>query len=38
MRILHRGKIYNIEGVLPDDESGLQWLTLPYSEGVKDGS
>jgi SPP1 family predicted phage head-tail adaptor len=38
MRILHRGKVYNIEGVLPDDESGLQWLTLPYSEGVNDGS
>ncbi|MGP9834214.1 phage head closure protein [Marinobacter sp. NSM] len=37
MRILHRGKIYNIEGVLPDNESGLEWLTLPYSEGVNDG-
>lgn len=38
MRIVHRGKIYNIEGALEDNESGLAWLTLPYSEGVNDGS
>ncbi|EDM47758.1 phage head closure protein [Marinobacter algicola] len=38
MRILHKGKVYNIEGVLEDNESGRQWLTLPYSEGVNDGS
>lgn len=37
MRILHRGKIYNIEGALPDNKSGLEHLTLPYSEGVNDG-
>lgn len=37
MRITHKGKIYNIEGVLEDDESGQEWLTLPYSEGVNDG-
>lgn len=37
MRILHKGKIYNIEGVLPDNQSGREWLTLPCSEGVDDG-
>ena len=36
-RILHRGKIYNIEGVLADKESGLEYLTLPCSEGVNLG-
>jgi SPP1 family predicted phage head-tail adaptor len=36
-RILFRGKIYNIEGVLPDPDSGLDYLTLPCSEGVNDG-
>jgi SPP1 family predicted phage head-tail adaptor len=38
MRILYRGKVFNIEGVLEDNESGLEWLTLPYSEGVNDGT
>lgn len=37
MRISHRGKIYNIEAVLPDNISGLEWITLPCSEGVNDG-
>lgn len=37
MRILHNGKTYNIEGVLEDDKSGREHLTLPYSEGVNDG-
>lgn len=37
MRILFRGKIYNIHGVLPDADSGLEYLTLPVSEGVNDG-
>ncbi|MFK3708178.1 phage head closure protein [Klebsiella sp. NPDC088457] len=36
-RILYRGKIYNVEGVLPDPVSGLEYLTLPCSEGVNDG-
>lgn len=36
-RILFRDKIYNIEGVLPDPDSGLDWLTLPCSEGINDG-
>lgn len=38
MRITHRGKAYKIEGLLPDDRSGRQWLTIPVSEGVSDGS
>lgn len=37
MRILHDGRIYNIEGVLPDPDSGRAYLTLPCSEGVNDG-
>jgi len=36
-RILFRGKIYNIEGVLPDPVSGREYLTLPCSEGVNNG-
>jgi len=27
-------KVFNIEGVLADDDSGLAYLTLPCSEGV----
>lgn len=34
MRVLHRGSIYNIEGVLADNKSGLEWITLPVSSGV----
>jgi SPP1 family predicted phage head-tail adaptor len=37
MRIAHRGKLYNIEGVLSDKVSGIEYLTLPVSEGVSDG-
>lgn len=37
MRILHRGKIYNIAGVLPDLVSGLEYLTIPVTEGVNQG-
>ena len=33
-RILFRGRIYNIEGVLPDPRSGREYLTLPCSEGL----
>lgn len=36
-RILFRGGIYNIEGVLPDPVSGREYLTLPCSEGLNDG-
>lgn len=37
MRALHRGKVYNIHGVLADPKSGLEYLTLPVSAGVNDG-
>ena len=37
MRVVHGGKVYNIHGVLPDMRSGLEYLTLPVSEGVSDG-
>ena len=36
-RVVHKGRVYNIEGVLPDDKSGLEYLTLPCSQGVNDG-
>ena len=36
-RVVHKGCVYNIEGVLPDDNSGLEYLTLPCSQGVNDG-
>lgn len=37
LRALHRGKVYNIHGVLADPKSGMEYLTLPVSEGVNDG-
>lgn len=37
MRIKFRGQIFNIAGVLPDDKSGLEWITLPVSTGVSEG-
>lgn len=37
MRIVHRDKIYNIAGVLPDLNSGLEYLTLPVTEGSNTG-
>lgn len=33
-RIVHGTTIYNIEGVLPDKWSGLEYLTLPCSSNV----
>ena len=36
-RIVHRETIYNIAGVLPDKDSGLEYLTIPVSAGVNDG-
>ena len=35
MRIVYRGKTHNILGVLSDNWSGLEYLTLPLSEGVR---
>lgn len=37
MRILHRGKIYNPAGWLPDPVRGNEYLTAPCSEGVNEG-
>ncbi|WP_256804573.1 phage head closure protein [Pseudomonas putida] len=38
MRIIYRGEIYSIEGPpLEDDKSGLEYLTILVSKGVKDG-
>lgn len=34
MRVIYRGKTYKIEGLLPDAESGLEYLTIPVSEDV----
>lgn len=39
-RLLHvccGGGVLNIEGVLPDPNSGVEWVTLPVSAGVSDG-
>lgn len=37
MRVIHRGETYSIEGPpLADKKSGLEYLTLLVSKGVKD--
>lgn len=36
MRILYRGLAYHILGVLTDPVSGLEYMTLPVSEGVRE--
>lgn len=37
MRLFHQatGFYYNIEGVLPDPDSGFEYLTLPCSQGIR---
>jgi SPP1 family predicted phage head-tail adaptor len=37
MRIRHRSDLYNIEAVVPDQESGVHWLVLQCSSGVNPG-
>lgn len=37
MRILHKGVIYNIEGVIPDPDSMREHITLPVSRGTTNG-
>ena len=32
MRVNYRGKDYSIAGILPDPDSGLEYVTLPLSE------
>lgn len=34
MRVIHRGKAYAILGVMPDPDSGLEYMTLAVSGGV----
>lgn len=36
-RMVWRGDNYQIEGVLPDKDSGLEYFTLPVSRGVNQG-
>lgn len=36
MRIRHNDDIYDIQGVLPDVNSGREYITLPVSRGLKD--
>lgn len=36
MRFLYRGKYFNIAGIVEDNKSGLEWITLPYSTGLRD--
>lgn len=36
-RIIHRGTVYNIRGVLADKDSGLEYTTLPVAAGVNEG-
>lgn len=35
MRIVHKGTAYQILGVLADPVSGIEYLTLPVSSGVR---
>ena len=37
MRILHKSTVYNIAGLLPDKDSGLEYFTVPVSAGVNNG-
>lgn len=37
MRIRNGSTVYNIQGVIPDPESGREWITLACSSGVNDG-
>ncbi len=37
MRILHGGLTYNIAGLIPDNDSGREWLTIPVSSGRNAG-
>jgi SPP1 family predicted phage head-tail adaptor len=36
MRVRHGDKIYNINGILPDAESGKEYVILPVSEVTTD--
>lgn len=34
MRIIFRDELYEIQGVTPDNESGLQWMTIFVTQGL----
>lgn len=36
MRVLHGSKVYNIEGLQTDVDSGIEYITMPCSTGVLD--
>lgn len=36
-RILHGDTMYNVEGILADKDSGIEYITVPVSAGVNDG-
>jgi len=37
MRVRHRATVYAIEAVVPDPESGREWLTLLCTDGINQG-
>lgn len=37
MRLLYGNLVFNIQGILPDLESGREYFTIPVSQGVNDG-
>lgn len=37
MRIKHGARIFNPQGFLADKDSGLEYLTIPCSDGVNEG-
>lgn len=37
MRVVHRDAAYNIEAVMPDTDSGRQYLTLHCTHGANEG-
>lgn len=37
MRVVHGNDIYNIHGILRDQDSGIEYLTIPVSQGLDDG-
>jgi len=37
MRVVHRATAYNIEGIVPDPDSGIRYVVLLCSSGVNEG-
>lgn len=37
VRMKHDGKIYSVQAVIPDPESGREWMTSQCSVGLNDG-